>query len=124
MVFLLNCGVSVWLGPVSGQLDLAANDRDFGGGRKTTVFCLPEKNILVEQIWPFLRLAVGSKGLANTLQVLLVSCGWIFFKQVQVNCLLTVQKSVQSSLFRRRLGIRAAFEVLSSLKETPANAQQ
>ncbi|KFV65055.1 Two pore calcium channel protein 2, partial [Dryobates pubescens] len=33
-------------------------------------------------------------------------------------------KSVQSSLFRRRLGIRAAFEVLSSLKETPANAQQ
>uniref|UniRef100_A0A8D2MCK5 Two pore segment channel 2 n=1 Tax=Zonotrichia albicollis TaxID=44394 RepID=A0A8D2MCK5_ZONAL len=29
-------------------------------------------------------------------------------------------KSVQSSLFRRRLGIRAAFEVLSSLKETPA----
>ncbi|NXD99960.1 TPC2 protein, partial [Chaetorhynchus papuensis] len=33
-------------------------------------------------------------------------------------------KSVQSSLFRRRLGIRAAFEVLSSLKETPASAQQ
>ncbi|XP_074442430.1 two pore channel protein 2 isoform X1 [Larus michahellis] len=33
-------------------------------------------------------------------------------------------KSVQSSLFRRRLGIRAAFEVLSSLKEAPANAQQ
>ncbi|XP_009079303.1 PREDICTED: two pore calcium channel protein 2, partial [Acanthisitta chloris] len=33
-------------------------------------------------------------------------------------------KSVQSSLFRRRLGIRAAFEVLSSLKETPPNAQQ
>uniref|UniRef100_A0A8C9L7W2 Ion transport domain-containing protein n=1 Tax=Pavo cristatus TaxID=9049 RepID=A0A8C9L7W2_PAVCR len=33
-------------------------------------------------------------------------------------------KSVQSSLFRRRLGIRAAFEVLSSLKETPANAEQ
>ncbi|NWR93527.1 TPC2 protein, partial [Furnarius figulus] len=33
-------------------------------------------------------------------------------------------KSVQSSLFRRRLGIRAAFEVLSSLKETPTNAQQ
>ncbi|XP_040465045.1 two pore calcium channel protein 2 [Falco naumanni] len=33
-------------------------------------------------------------------------------------------KSVQSSLFRRRLGIRAAFEVLSSLKETPGNAQQ
>ncbi|NXU74303.1 TPC2 protein, partial [Oreotrochilus melanogaster] len=33
-------------------------------------------------------------------------------------------KSVQSSLFRRRLGIRAAFEVLSSLKETVANAQQ
>ncbi|NWI23754.1 TPC2 protein, partial [Sula dactylatra] len=33
-------------------------------------------------------------------------------------------KSVQSSLFRRRLGIRAAFEVLSSLKESPANAQQ
>ncbi|KAJ7415034.1 Two pore calcium channel protein 2 [Willisornis vidua] len=33
-------------------------------------------------------------------------------------------KSVQSSLFRRRLGIRAAFEVLSSLKDTPANAQQ
>ncbi|NXE05835.1 TPC2 protein, partial [Lophotis ruficrista] len=33
-------------------------------------------------------------------------------------------KSVQSSLFRRRLGIRAAFEVLSSLKETPANSQQ
>ncbi|CAM9492019.1 unnamed protein product [Bubo scandiacus] len=33
-------------------------------------------------------------------------------------------KSVQSSLFRRRLGIRAAFEVLSSLKETPANTQQ
>uniref|UniRef100_A0A8C3DKI2 Two pore segment channel 2 n=1 Tax=Corvus moneduloides TaxID=1196302 RepID=A0A8C3DKI2_CORMO len=32
-------------------------------------------------------------------------------------------KSVQSSLFRRRLGIRAAFEVLSSLKETPASAQ-
>uniref|UniRef100_A0A8B9IV62 Ion transport domain-containing protein n=1 Tax=Amazona collaria TaxID=241587 RepID=A0A8B9IV62_9PSIT len=32
-------------------------------------------------------------------------------------------KSVQSSLFRRRLGIRAAFEVLSSLRETPANAQ-
>uniref|UniRef100_G1NC29 Two pore segment channel 2 n=1 Tax=Meleagris gallopavo TaxID=9103 RepID=G1NC29_MELGA len=32
-------------------------------------------------------------------------------------------KSVQSSLFRRRLGIRAAFEVLSSLKDTPANAQ-
>uniref|UniRef100_A0A8C3L4Z1 Ion transport domain-containing protein n=1 Tax=Chrysolophus pictus TaxID=9089 RepID=A0A8C3L4Z1_CHRPC len=31
-------------------------------------------------------------------------------------------KSVQSSLFRRRLGIRAAFEVLSSLKETPANS--
>uniref|UniRef100_A0A8C0UGN9 Two pore segment channel 2 n=1 Tax=Cyanistes caeruleus TaxID=156563 RepID=A0A8C0UGN9_CYACU len=29
-------------------------------------------------------------------------------------------KSVQSSLFRRRLGIRAAFEVLSSLKETPS----
>ncbi|NXG57534.1 TPC2 protein, partial [Hemiprocne comata] len=29
-------------------------------------------------------------------------------------------KSVQSSLFRRRLGIRAAFEVLSSLKETHA----
>uniref|UniRef100_A0A8D0HED4 Two pore segment channel 2 n=1 Tax=Sphenodon punctatus TaxID=8508 RepID=A0A8D0HED4_SPHPU len=28
-------------------------------------------------------------------------------------------KSVQSSLFRRRLGIRAAFEVLCSLKETP-----
>ncbi|XP_074951085.1 two pore channel protein 2 [Phalacrocorax aristotelis] len=33
-------------------------------------------------------------------------------------------KSVQSSLFRRRLGIRAAFEVLSSLKEAPANAQR
>ncbi|XP_072785599.1 two pore channel protein 2 isoform X1 [Taeniopygia guttata] len=33
-------------------------------------------------------------------------------------------KSVQSSLLRRRLGIRAAFEVLSSLKETPASAQQ
>ncbi|XP_039924347.1 two pore channel protein 2 isoform X5 [Hirundo rustica] len=33
-------------------------------------------------------------------------------------------KSVQSSLFRRRLGIRAAFEVLSSLKETSASAQQ
>ncbi|XP_057270340.1 two pore channel protein 2 isoform X2 [Pezoporus wallicus] len=33
-------------------------------------------------------------------------------------------KSVQSSLFRRRLGIRAAFEVLSSLRETPTNAQQ
>uniref|UniRef100_A0A8B9VCR2 Ion transport domain-containing protein n=1 Tax=Anas zonorhyncha TaxID=75864 RepID=A0A8B9VCR2_9AVES len=33
-------------------------------------------------------------------------------------------KSVQSSLFRRRLGIRAAFEVLSSLKEAPANAEQ
>ncbi|NWX43439.1 TPC2 protein, partial [Steatornis caripensis] len=33
-------------------------------------------------------------------------------------------KSVQSSLFRRRLGIRAAFEVLSSPKEAPANAQQ
>ncbi|XP_054683914.1 two pore channel protein 2 isoform X6 [Grus americana] len=33
-------------------------------------------------------------------------------------------KSVQSSLFRRRLGIRAAFEVLSSLREAPANAQQ
>ncbi|NWV18058.1 TPC2 protein, partial [Origma solitaria] len=33
-------------------------------------------------------------------------------------------KSVQSSLFRRRLGIRAAFEVLSSLKETPTSAQQ
>ncbi|XP_035407909.1 two pore channel protein 2 isoform X3 [Cygnus atratus] len=33
-------------------------------------------------------------------------------------------KSVQSSLFRRRLGIRAAFEVLSSLKEGPANAEQ
>ncbi|NXO41432.1 TPC2 protein, partial [Locustella ochotensis] len=33
-------------------------------------------------------------------------------------------KSVQSSLFRRRLGIRAAFEVLSSLRETPASAQQ
>ncbi|NWX36099.1 TPC2 protein, partial [Notiomystis cincta] len=33
-------------------------------------------------------------------------------------------KSVQSSLFRRRLGIRAAFEVLSSLKETPVSAQQ
>ncbi|KAM7110090.1 two pore channel protein 2 [Ciconia maguari] len=33
-------------------------------------------------------------------------------------------KSVQSSLFRRRLGIRAAFEVLSSTKETPANTQQ
>ncbi|XP_027764130.1 two pore calcium channel protein 2-like [Empidonax traillii] len=33
-------------------------------------------------------------------------------------------KSVQSSLFRRRLGIRAAFEVLSTLKETPASAQQ
>uniref|UniRef100_A0A672UTV9 Two pore segment channel 2 n=1 Tax=Strigops habroptila TaxID=2489341 RepID=A0A672UTV9_STRHB len=32
-------------------------------------------------------------------------------------------KSVQSSLFRRRLGIRAAFEVLSSLRETPANTQ-
>ncbi|NXG31283.1 TPC2 protein, partial [Dromaius novaehollandiae] len=32
-------------------------------------------------------------------------------------------KSVQSSLFRRRLGIRAAFEVLCPLKETPANAQ-
>uniref|UniRef100_A0A8U7MB49 Two pore segment channel 2 n=1 Tax=Corvus moneduloides TaxID=1196302 RepID=A0A8U7MB49_CORMO len=32
-------------------------------------------------------------------------------------------KSVQSSLFRRRLGIRAAFEVLSSLKETPANGE-
>uniref|UniRef100_A0A8D2NNX2 Ion transport domain-containing protein n=1 Tax=Zosterops lateralis melanops TaxID=1220523 RepID=A0A8D2NNX2_ZOSLA len=31
-------------------------------------------------------------------------------------------KSVQSSLFRRRLGIRAAFEVLSSLKETPASS--
>uniref|UniRef100_A0A8B9FGZ9 Ion transport domain-containing protein n=1 Tax=Amazona collaria TaxID=241587 RepID=A0A8B9FGZ9_9PSIT len=31
-------------------------------------------------------------------------------------------KSVQSSLFRRRLGIRAAFEVLSSLRETPANS--
>uniref|UniRef100_A0A8C2U552 Two pore segment channel 2 n=1 Tax=Coturnix japonica TaxID=93934 RepID=A0A8C2U552_COTJA len=31
-------------------------------------------------------------------------------------------KSVQSSLFRRRLGIRAAFEVLSSLKEAPANS--
>ncbi|XP_008104250.1 two pore channel protein 2 isoform X1 [Anolis carolinensis] len=30
-------------------------------------------------------------------------------------------KSVQSSLFRRRLGIRAAFEVLCSLKETPMN---
>uniref|UniRef100_A0A8C8EE31 Ion transport domain-containing protein n=1 Tax=Otus sunia TaxID=257818 RepID=A0A8C8EE31_9STRI len=29
-------------------------------------------------------------------------------------------KSVQSSLFRRRLGIRAAFEVLSSLKDTPS----
>lgn len=124
MVFLLNCGVSVRLGPVSGQLDLVANDRDFGGGRKKTVFCLPEKNILVEQIRPFLRLAVGSKGSANILRVLLVLYGWIFFKQVQVNCLLTVQKSVQSSLFRRRLGIRAAFEVLSSLKETPANAQQ
>uniref|UniRef100_A0A8B9ZCX9 Ion transport domain-containing protein n=1 Tax=Buteo japonicus TaxID=224669 RepID=A0A8B9ZCX9_9AVES len=104
MVFLLNCGV------------------DFGGGRKKTVFCLPEKNILVEQIRPFLRLAVGSKGSANILRVLLVLYGWIFFKQVQVNCLLTVQKSVQSSLFRRRLGIRAAFEVLSSLKETPANS--
>ncbi|NXL84998.1 TPC2 protein, partial [Alectura lathami] len=33
-------------------------------------------------------------------------------------------KSVQSSLFRRRLGIRAAFEVLSSLRETPASAEQ
>ncbi|XP_025945089.1 two pore calcium channel protein 2 isoform X6 [Apteryx rowi] len=33
-------------------------------------------------------------------------------------------KSVQSSLFRRRLGIRAAFEVLCPLKETPANAQE
>ncbi|XP_053244827.1 two pore channel protein 2 [Podarcis raffonei] len=30
-------------------------------------------------------------------------------------------KSVQSSLFRRRLGIRAAFEVLCSLKETSLN---
>ncbi|XP_042332114.1 two pore calcium channel protein 2 isoform X3 [Sceloporus undulatus] len=30
-------------------------------------------------------------------------------------------KSVQSSLFRRRLGIRAAFEVMSSLKETSMN---
>ncbi|NXG24492.1 TPC2 protein, partial [Grallaria varia] len=33
-------------------------------------------------------------------------------------------KSVQSSLFRRRLGIRAAFEVLSSPREAPACAQQ
>ncbi|XP_062432435.1 two pore channel protein 2 isoform X2 [Rhea pennata] len=33
-------------------------------------------------------------------------------------------KSVQSSLFRRRLGIRAAFEVLCSLKETAAKAQE
>ncbi|XP_019332292.1 two pore channel protein 2 isoform X2 [Alligator mississippiensis] len=33
-------------------------------------------------------------------------------------------KSVQSSLLRRRLGIRAAFEVLCSLKETPAHTHE
>ncbi|NXD09553.1 TPC2 protein, partial [Nothocercus nigrocapillus] len=65
----------------------------------------------------FILFTVLGKGLFISLGFLLSK--YFFFLGVSI-----VQKSVQSSLFRRRLGIRAAFEVLCPLEDTPANAQE